>query len=223
MVNPIRKYLKKLLYPSEPTARSLLRYWQWRSLCYGTRAACNLALPPQKTGDFTRQQQARLFACLEKQLDGKKPAHILDFGCGPGRFSVALAERYRARVVAIDPVRRFLRKAPRHPDVHYLHFRPGKWPCPHERFDLIWTVHVLAGIPATDLPELANRFYHSLLPEGVFLLCEVTGQQTNEENDYWFLRPPGFYTQLLEPLQLRPIAQWKEFGQEVSLFFGKKP
>jgi ubiquinone/menaquinone biosynthesis C-methylase UbiE len=48
---------------------------------------------------------------LAAHLDGRAPGRILDLGCGTGRFSDALALRFNADVIGIDPSQKMLGQA----------------------------------------------------------------------------------------------------------------
>jgi len=47
---------------------------------------------------------------LDKHVPADAP-HIIDLGCGTGRFTQALADRFAARVTAIDPSEKMLDQA----------------------------------------------------------------------------------------------------------------
>lgn len=69
---------------------------------------------------------------------------ILDVGCGTGRFSEPLAERFHARVVGIDPSRKMLAEAFKrravHGDGRVLYARSGgeALPMPRRSVDLVF-------------------------------------------------------------------------------------
>lgn len=48
---------------------------------------------------------------VERHLDGRDITRILDLGCGTGRFSEALAVRFDAEVIGIDPSTKMLERA----------------------------------------------------------------------------------------------------------------
>jgi len=59
---------------------------------------------------------------LASHLDADRVTTIVDLGCGTGRFSEGLAQRFHARVVGIDPSAKMLARAcekRRLPRVHY--------------------------------------------------------------------------------------------------------
>jgi ubiquinone/menaquinone biosynthesis C-methylase UbiE len=82
---------------------------------------------------------------------------ILDLGCGTGRFSEALAARFDAKVVGIDPSRKMLhqaRRKQRDPRVRYERGVGEAIPLPDDSVDLIFMSMVFHHF---DNPTLAAR------------------------------------------------------------------
>ena len=48
---------------------------------------------------------------IARRLQGEPIDDILDVGCGTGRYSAALADRFDARVIAVDPSAKMLAEA----------------------------------------------------------------------------------------------------------------
>jgi ubiquinone/menaquinone biosynthesis C-methylase UbiE len=74
-------------------------------------------------------------------LEGRSITRILDLGCGTGRFSEALAVRFNADVIALDPSVKMLQLArgkQRDERVHYQHGRAEAIPLPSEWIDLVF-------------------------------------------------------------------------------------
>jgi ubiquinone/menaquinone biosynthesis C-methylase UbiE len=61
---------------------------------------------------------------LEAALNGP-PADIVDLGCGTGRFSAALAERFAARVLGVDPSETMLAEARAKSGSAQVRYLPG--------------------------------------------------------------------------------------------------
>jgi SAM-dependent methyltransferase len=62
---------------------------------------------------------------IESALDGGSIGTILDLGCGTGRFSEGLANRFRARVVGVDPSEKMLQQARRKRQRNDIHYQRG--------------------------------------------------------------------------------------------------
>src|SRR5437667_4588987 len=54
---------------------------------------------------------ARWMTEIARRVSGRSIHAILDLGCGTGRFSNALADRFDARLVGIDPSKKILAQA----------------------------------------------------------------------------------------------------------------
>jgi ubiquinone/menaquinone biosynthesis C-methylase UbiE len=78
---------------------------------------------------------------IANHVDDQHIARILDLGCGTGRFSEALAARFNADVVGLDPSVRMLQVARaklRHPRVRYELGRAEAIPLPNASIDLVF-------------------------------------------------------------------------------------
>ena len=62
---------------------------------------------------------------IESHVDGGSISTILDLGCGTGRFSEGLANRFGARVVGIDPSEKMLDQARRKRQRNSIHYERG--------------------------------------------------------------------------------------------------
>jgi len=74
-------------------------------------------------------------------LVGRPIARIVDLGCGTGRFTEALAARFNAEVIGLDPSWKMLqlaREKQRDPRVRYEHGRGEAIPLPSESVDLVF-------------------------------------------------------------------------------------
>jgi ubiquinone/menaquinone biosynthesis C-methylase UbiE len=82
---------------------------------------------------------------------------ILDLGCGTGRFSEALAVRFDAEVIGIDPSKKMLEQARSKPSCRRIRYEPGRGesiPVPDNSVDLIFMSMIFHHF---DNPALAAR------------------------------------------------------------------
>lgn len=82
---------------------------------------------------------------------------LLDLGCGTGRFSEALAVRFDAEVIGIDPSEKMLEQARRKQRDRRVRYEPGRGesiPVPDDSVDLIFMSMVFHHF---DNPTLAAR------------------------------------------------------------------
>lgn len=96
---------------------------------------------------------------------------ILDLGCGTGRFSKALAVRFDAEVIGIDPSDKMLEQARSKPSdarIRYKHGRGESIPLPDNSVDLVFMSMIFHHF---DNPALAARECRRVLRDGgtVFL------------------------------------------------------
>ena len=90
---------------------------------------------------------------------------ILDLGCGTGRFSEALAVRFDAEVVGIDPSKKMLEQARSKPSDARIRYEPGHGesiPVPDNSVDLIFMSMIFHHF---DNPALAARECRRVLRE----------------------------------------------------------
>jgi ubiquinone/menaquinone biosynthesis C-methylase UbiE len=78
---------------------------------------------------------------IAAHIEGETISRILDLGCGTGRFSQALADRFNAEVIGIDPSHKMLARArEKGADgrVHYQHGHAESLPLVSEFIDMIF-------------------------------------------------------------------------------------
>jgi ubiquinone/menaquinone biosynthesis C-methylase UbiE len=63
---------------------------------------------------------------------------VMDVGCGTGRFTLGLRERFSAKVIGIDPSHRMLLQAPTCHDVHYIRGNAEEIPVADDCIDLVF-------------------------------------------------------------------------------------
>jgi ubiquinone/menaquinone biosynthesis C-methylase UbiE len=103
---------------------------------------------------------------VSSHVEGQRIRTILDLGCGTGRFSEALAVRFDAEVVGIDPSKTMLEQArnkPRDRRIRYELGRGESIPLPDNSVDLIFMSMVFHHF---DNPRLAARECRRVLRNG---------------------------------------------------------
>lgn len=91
---------------------------------------------------------------------------ILDLGCGTGRFSEALAVRFNAEVVGVDPSKKMLAQAQRKRSDGRVRYEPGRGeaiPLADNSVDLIFMSMIFHHL---DSPGLAARECRRVLCDG---------------------------------------------------------
>lgn len=100
---------------------------------------------------------------------------IVDVGCGTGRFSAALADRFAAEIIAVDPSRSMLAKAMqsvRHPRVRFLSGAGEQLPVPDASADLLFLSMVYHHL--ADAGAAALEFFRVLRPRGFVCIRNST-------------------------------------------------
>lgn len=120
------------------------------------------ALAPGEVPELTGLAPARGPEWIFELVDGLELAagsRILDLASGPGEHAVALADRYRARVVAVDPVVSQLADARRRAGERAISIAAGR----------MEAIPLAAG--SVDLVWLRDALLHSGEPEATLLDC----------------------------------------------------
>lgn len=198
----------------------LLDYWRRRADAHGARAVLNIQHSEAEAEAVTEMQKREIFPQLRAHLTPDDRT-VLDFGCGPGRFSVPLAELTGGRVIAVDPIERFLTLAPKHPGVEYRVVENGRIPADDGSIDVAWVCLVLGGI--TDpklLAAAAGELDRVLRPGGLLFLIENTSDKP--DTDHWHFRTPGRYAELFSASPLEHLHDYTDVGERISIMAGRK-
>jgi ubiquinone/menaquinone biosynthesis C-methylase UbiE len=106
---------------------------------------------------------------LGKHLSANEIKVILDVGCGTGRFSAKLADKFNARVIGVDPSKAMLTKAREnvsHPSVVFQYGDAQHLPVPNESACLLYLSMVYHHIVD---PSLAAQEFYRVLRTGGFV------------------------------------------------------
>ncbi|KQQ53933.1 methyltransferase [Pseudomonas sp. Leaf127] len=112
---------------------------------------------------------------LLRHIEGPKPWHILDFGCGPGRdLKVFTAMGHMA--TGLDGSERFAEMARADSGCEVLHQNFLELDLPAGRFDGIFANAVLFHVPTQALPDVLRKLHASLKPGGVLFSSNPRGE-----------------------------------------------
>jgi SAM-dependent methyltransferase len=135
---------------------------------------------------------------LVADLGYEKGARVLDVGCGEGRHSIRLGEKFAFEVTGIDPVERHVELSTvalaERPDLsNIVEFRRGAAeaiPVSDSSVDLIWCVDVLGHIESV---EVASAEFRRVLREhGRALVYSMMGTERLEPREAeWLWRTMG--------------------------------
>jgi SAM-dependent methyltransferase len=85
--------------------------------------------------------------CVQHGVAGARIGTIVDLGCGTGRFTPGLRDRFAGKVIGIDPSRRMLARATRLSGIHYVQARAEAIPLSDRCADMVFMSMVWHHIP----------------------------------------------------------------------------
>jgi len=118
---------------------------------------------------------------IVEHLDIEPGMTILDFGCGPGRVTIPLAEKVgsHGRVVAVDMQAGMLRRAAERAgraglaNIDFVQAAAGEGKIGKGRFDRALLVTVLGEIPGRDRDAALEEIFDALKPGGILAITEI--------------------------------------------------
>jgi SAM-dependent methyltransferase len=194
-------------------------YWEWRARRFGIRAVLNLGHVDSDVHRITEFQKRELFPHLTDALRGDERL-LVDFGCGPGRFTVDLASLIGGQVLGLDIIERFLEIAPRSSQVAYQHMVEGRVDLPDGWADVVWVCLVLGGIRDQTLDDTVREITRILKLGGLLFLVENTSSQPDAE--HWTFRTVDAYCAMFSTVALRHVHDYADLGERFSVMVGRK-
>lgn len=195
-------------------------YWQRRARRHGRRSVLNIAHGDAEYEQITAWQKSILFPLLQAQLNGNERV-VLDFGCGPGRFTAGLAHLVGGRAIGVELIAALLELAPADPQVEYRLLRYGRIPLPDHSVDVLWICLVLGVIPSQKLHNSLQELRRVVAPGGlVFLVENTTAQPSRKHLEY---RSVAEYTKLIDFAQLQHLHDYVDLGETISVLAGRVP
>ena len=195
-------------------------YWQRRARRHGRRSVLNIAHGDAEYERLTTWQKSILFPLLQAHLNGSERV-VLDFGCGPGRFTPGLAHLVGGRAIGIDPIAALLKLAPADPQVEYQLLRHGRIPLADDSIDVLWICLVLGVIRGQKLQDTLRELRRVVAPGGlVFLVENTTAKPALKQIEY---RSVAEYAELVDFAQLQHLHDYEDLGETISVLAGRVP
>ena len=212
----IKRFISKYII-----RRSPIGIWKKRAKQYGARAVLNIGHSIKQIDAVTEMQKEEIFPFLKQLLTGHEKT-VLDFGCGPGRFTGDLAQIIQGRAVGVDPIQHLLdlAKVKNHTNVEYRLMDEGVIPMENCSFDIIWVCLVLGGIiEENTLRRTVLEMKRVLKKRGLIVLIENTTEK--ESADYWRFRSVEEYQLIFDFVTLRHLSDYYDLGERVSIMAGR--
>jgi len=218
MIRRIWKRLTSLVAPKKHL--NLTDYWHDRARQYGKRSVLNLAHSEEEFDKVTDYQKQFLFPLLKFELNGTESS-ILDFGCGPGRFTLGLAELINGPATGVDISPELLEHAPKSSSVSYQSIGAGSaLPFCDSSFDVVWSCLVLGTIPDSQIEQSIAEIERVLRPGGLFFYVENTANNANLP--YFTFRDVDTYIRLAAFCQPKVLDCYLDMEEQITIFAGRK-
>jgi ubiquinone/menaquinone biosynthesis C-methylase UbiE len=115
---------------------------------------------------------------LKESLLQNRIQHIIDLGCGTGRFTAALAETFDCTVIAVDSSDQMLNQRAVTENVSWVRGGAERIPLAEESVDLIWMSQVFHHLAE---PEAAcDEVRHVLRKGGIFAIRNGTKESDRD-------------------------------------------
>lgn len=206
------------LFRAKPTPTGQ-EYWKSRAKKYGRRAVLNLVHADKDFDRITGEQKQILLPALLSQLRGDEKT-VLDFGCGPGRFTPALAQLIRGTAVGVDTSQELISLAPCAPNVSYIVLPENGVLHDDSQFDVVWVCLVLGGIPLASLGCTLQLLQQSIRPGGLLFLVENTSALVDEP--HWSFRSVSQYQTMFPGIDLQIVATYTDAKQKITAMAGRR-
>lgn len=201
--------------------RADLRWWEKRVRRLGARSVLNRGHSEADAARMDERQKGILFPILRRHLRGDE-RRLLDFGCGPGRFTPDLAGLIGGQAVGVDPIQSLLELAPRRGDVEYRLLRDGRIPLEDGSVDVVWVCLVLMCITdPSALERSAAEIERVLRADGLLFLVENT--EPKPDTRHLRFRSIDQYRALFPRFALEHEGDYEDLGERISILVGRRP
>lgn len=221
MMSDWKKYLRsfKRYLSRSPKRFDNIKYWKRRAKEYGSRAVVNLGHDEAEYKNITEKQKQILFPLLKSCLNGTERI-VLDFGCGPGRFTRGVAITVGGKCYGVDPTQGLLDLSQKHDSVEFLKIEEGNLPFDDSFFDVVWCCIVLGGLKDRTLMNSTAEIERVLRNGGLLFLVENT--TTKADVEHWSFRSVDEYRNLFKNITLSPIGSYEDLSEEITVMAGRK-
>ena len=215
----IRFFRKLLVWIGLVKPMDALEYWAQRADRLGGDAVLNVNNIGGDLDALFNKQIREIFPYLKEYLNGNEK-NTVDFGCGTGRFSVALSELTNGKVIGFDPTESLLKLAPKSEHVEYKVITDSTLPLADNSVDVLFICLVLGCIQSDIIRTLAVEFNRVLRKGGIMCLVENTEDEVS--TPYYFFRSVEEYIAFFPFVNLRKENEYFDCDEEISVLIGYK-
>ncbi len=198
----------------------------WTNLAnqYGRKSVMSLAIDDATLDRETQRQIPILFGMIADQLHGHERSG-LDYGCGAGRWTHALAKTIQGRVTGFDPCTELVAMARGEIDTDYVSGSPDAFfgECRHNEphFDVVLAAQVL-GAPGMDVEATARGLVGVLAPGGLLVVVDHMVDEPQPQR-WWRFRSRDYYESLFSRhgIELREIGRLMQLENEITMLAGR--
>lgn len=197
-----------------------IEYWEQRAEKLGAFSVINIQHDINDYNKVLEMQKEKIFPHFKSQLKGDEKI-VLDFGCGPGRFTEDLGNLINGKAIGVDVIKKFLRDAHNiNNEIDYLVIQNGNIPLRSKSVDVIWCCLVLGGITGKSLKKTITEFDRILKDNGLLFLIENTASK--KKSKYWFFRQFEDYKRLIKFVNLKYLSEYFDMGERITIMAGRK-
>ena len=203
--------------PDETVLPEATSTWTRLVRAHGRTCVVSLHVDEATLDLETARQASVIFPLLDPLLTGEVTA--LDYGCGAGRFTHALAAATGCLTTGYDPCAEFADHWKDGPEVDFTSDISALVPGSYE---IVFAALVI-GDPSIDDIEAAAAGLVSLMAPGGLLVL-IDHMTPDEEKRWWQFRVPSFYLDLFarHGVTLRALGQDKQLDVPITILGGRK-
>lgn len=199
--------------------------WTELAKSHGRRSVMSLSISEEQLEAETARQLPILCGMIHGQLHGHERTG-LDFGCGSGRFSHALAQTIHGRVTAFDSCAALVALATWQLDVDYVSSDSAAFFDELIKNDVTYDVVMAAqvlGSPGLPLESTAASLTEVLAPGGLLIIVDHMPEIIPTDR-WWRFRPRAFYGDLFRRngVELAHVGDLAQLENTISMLGGRK-
>ena len=204
---PFRKYFR---------STKAVNYWRQRAKSFGPNGVYNLSLNEHEKKEITELQ----FSIISKIMLSFKTQgfrKVLDYGCGPGRFTKLLSEVTASKVIGVDIVPEFINYAKMNDEFNdYKLLQKNTIPVLTKSIDVIFICLVLGALTENEIKKMKRELIRVSISCPKILIIENTTEGL--KSNHWNYRKIEFYENLFSEFNLKATDSYFEGKEKITVF-----